>query len=83
MGDKPRFARKSKQLILPGMSVSQIESEIVRLAPEELRKLRAWFAEFDMEQWDRQIEADSAAGKLDGMIERAMKDYRDGKATDL
>jgi hypothetical protein len=65
------------------MSVSQIESEIVRLAPEELREFRAWFAEFDMEQWDRQIEADCASGKLDGMIERAMKDYRDGKATDL
>lgn len=65
------------------MSVAQLESVITQLPPEELREFRAWFAEFDMAQWDRQIEADSAAGRLDGMIERAMKDYRDGKATDL
>ena len=48
--------------------VEQIESRIKNLTPEDLRKLRAWFADFDAQAWDRQIESDSAAGKLDHFI---------------
>ena len=49
--------------------VEQIESQIKKLSPEELAELGAWFAEFDAQTWDRQIEADSTAGKFDQSIE--------------
>jgi len=63
--------------------VEQIESRIKNLSPEELAKLRAWFAEFDAQAWDRQIEADSVAGKLDRFIENSLAEYKAGKSRPL
>ena len=63
--------------------VEQIESRIKNLSPEELAKLRAWFAEFDAQAWDRQIEADSAAGKLDRLIEDSLAEHQAGKSRPL
>jgi len=48
-----------------------------------LAAFRAWFDEFEAEAWDRQIEADARAGKLDGRIERAKRDDAAGKSTPL
>lgn len=63
--------------------VEQIENRIKNLPPEELVKLRAWFAEFDAQEWDRQIEADSAAGKLDRFIEESLAEHKAGKSRPL
>ena len=63
--------------------VEQIEDRIKKLSPEELAKLRAWFAEFDAQAWDRQIEADSKAGKFDRLIEKSMAEHKEGKSTPL
>jgi hypothetical protein len=65
------------------MSVAELEKAVSVLSPEELREFRAWFADYDMAQWDRQIEQDSSAGKLDHLINKAMEDYRAGRITDL
>jgi len=65
------------------MSVREIEHAIDELPSEQFRELREWFAERDMQKWDRQIEADSVAGRLDSLIERAMNDYDAGNAKDL
>lgn len=59
--------------------VEKIEQEIRALSREELTKLREWFANFDAEAWDRQIEADASAGKLDQMAAQALEDYKAGK----
>lgn len=45
--------------------VEQLEQAIERLSAEERASFRAWYAEFDPADWDRQFEADVAAGKLD------------------
>lgn len=63
--------------------VEQIESRIKNLSPEELAKLHAWFAEFDAEVWDRQIEADAKAGKLNRLIEQSLAEYHAGKSRPL
>lgn len=63
--------------------VEQIESRIENLSPEELAKLHALFAEFDAQGWDRQIEADSAAGKLDRFIEDSVAEHKAGKSRHL
>ena len=60
--------------------VEQIENRIKNLPPEELAKLRAWFEEFDAVAWDRQIESDSAAGKLDRFIEESSTEHKAGKS---
>jgi hypothetical protein len=63
--------------------VEQLERKIENLPPRDLAKLRAWFVEFDARVWDDQIEADAKAGKLDGLINEALADYKAGKAREL
>ncbi len=39
--------------------------------------LRDWFATFDAESWDRQMEADAREGKLERLSEGALRDHLD------
>jgi hypothetical protein len=48
----------------------------------ELATLRAWFAEFDAAAWDREIEEDVAASRLDALAEEALSDLREGRCTE-
>ena len=63
--------------------LESLESEVGRLSPEELRRFRDWFLEFDAELWDKQIESDARSGKLDGLAEKAKRDYDSGNTTEL
>lgn len=63
--------------------VEQIECQIRALDKHELEAFREWFAFFDAEAWDRQIEFDVSQGKLDGLADRALRDHEDGRSTEL
>jgi hypothetical protein len=63
--------------------LEDLEKGVESLPPEELSKFRAWFVEFDHRAWDKQIEADSRAGKLDKLAAQALGDYKAGKARKL
>jgi len=63
--------------------VESIENLIQELSAEELAKLREWFAQYDAEAWDHQMEADAKAGKLDALAERALRDHLAGRSTKL
>ncbi len=63
--------------------VKDLESQIKGLSTEELAAFRQWFAAFDAEVWDRQLDADVAAGKLDGVAARALQDHAAGRSTPL
>ena len=63
--------------------LEELEQEIESLAPEEAAEFRAWFLEYDWNKWDRQIEHDVKAGKLDALAKEALQDYDAGRATDL
>ena len=63
--------------------LEEIERRIRSLPPEDLTKFREWFVEFDHLLWDRQIEADSKAGKLDKLAAEALADYRAGRAREI
>lgn len=65
------------------MTVQELEKAIAKLSPEELAELRAWFSEYDMDEWDRQIARDSESGKLDKLIEQAKRDYAEGNGREL
>ena len=45
-----------------------------------LEKLRE--IDFD-DEWDRQIDADAKAGRLDPLIEEAIREHREGKSKPL
>jgi hypothetical protein len=63
--------------------VEQIEGQIKELTSEELQSLRAWFAEYDAQIWDRQFEADVRAGKLDRLADDALREHEAGRSTKL
>lgn len=63
--------------------VESIEQQIKALSAEEVAQLRAWFLEFDWALWDRQLELDVAAGKLDVLAEKALRDHAAGKTMGL
>jgi hypothetical protein len=63
-------------------SVQEIEQAVLKLSAPELAAFRDWFAEFDAEAWDRQIEGDIAAGRLDALAAEALADLRAGRCTE-
>lgn len=63
--------------------VEEIEIRIQQLSADELRDLRSWFAEYDAELWDRQIENDVRDGKLDRLAERALRGHEAGESSRL
>ena len=57
-------------------TVDEIERAIEKLSDEELAEIRGWL-------WDRDIERDAVAGRLDRLAEEALQEYRVGKASRL
>lgn len=58
--------------------VEEIEQQVASLSDLELARFRAWFTEFDEQQWDKQLEADAERGKLARMAETARRSYEAG-----
>ncbi len=56
--------------------LKSLELAVEALDPSALAEFRRWFTEYDAAAWDRQIEADTAAGKLDALLKEAEDDYR-------
>jgi hypothetical protein len=65
------------------MTVEDLEKAVAKLSPEDLVRFRAWFEEFDAAKFDRKIERDAYAGRLDQLAEQALADFRQGRAREL
>ncbi len=63
--------------------IENLEEQVRALSPEDFARFREWFAQFDAEAWDRQLEADVKAGKLDKLAERALRAHAAGQSTEL
>ncbi len=64
-------------------NVEAVEKEIERFSPKELAEFRRWYADFDADAWDAQIEADAASGKLDALAKEALAEYEAGEAKEI
>ena len=64
-------------------SVSEIQKAIIGLSRDDYQQLRRWLYEYDWAEWDREIEADSADGKLDALVAQAQEANRQGALKDL
>ncbi len=62
--------------------LEQLQNEINQLVPSERRALMEWLEELVSDDWDRQIEADVLAGKLDKLAEQAREDIKAGRIYD-
>jgi hypothetical protein len=65
------------------LTIKELEQAVSSLPREELARFREWFDEFDAKAWDKQLETDAKAGKLNRIAEDAISDYRAGKAKKL
>jgi hypothetical protein len=64
-------------------TVEDIERAVEQLTHDKLAKFRAWFEQFDAAHFDRKVEQDARNGKLDGLAEEALREYRDGRTREL
>jgi hypothetical protein len=65
------------------VSLQELESAINQLLPNELTAFARWFEEYLADAWDRRIEADVKAGRLDGAGRRADADFEAGRCKPL
>ena len=66
-----------------GNKVEALEKEIKDLSRDELALFRNWFVKFDASEWDRQIENDVNAGKLDKLAAKALAAHKRGESREL
>jgi len=64
-------------------TVKEIEQAVEQLTPDQLAEFRAWYEQFDAAAWDRQIEEDIVAGKLDALADAAIADHKAGRTKKL
>ena len=64
-------------------TISEIQQAIISLSKSDYAQLRRWLSEYDWEEWDRQIEADSDDGKLAFLVDQATEAKRQGTLEDL
>lgn len=65
------------------IQVELLEQYITELDDNSFSKLRDWINEFDQARWDKKLETDSNAGKLDFLINSALAEHEAGKTRDL
>ena len=64
---------------MTAITLEQLKDIVVHLSDQEFEEL----VEAREQAWDRQIEADAEAGKLNQLAEEALSDYREGKCIGL
>lgn len=64
-------------------TAQEVEKAVSNLSLQELARFRAWFEQFDAGIWDKQFEEDAKSGKLDTIADKAIAEYKAGKAKEL
>jgi hypothetical protein len=64
-------------------TVAEIAGAVKRLPKKELARFRRWFVEYDAAAWDKQLESDVAAGKLDELAREVLREHKAGRTTPL
>ena len=65
------------------MSVQELEENVTHLSRNELSAFARWFEEYLADEWDRQIEEDARAGRLDKLMQESKEDIESGRFTPL
>ncbi len=63
--------------------IEELASRVRNLSQEDFLKFRDCFYQLENERWDEQIQADFKAGKFDKLIEKARREFTEGKAAEL
>jgi hypothetical protein len=60
------------------MGIKDIEKAIVQLPAKDLDKLAHWLEDYRAQMWDKQIEEDLEAGRLDALLAEVNEEYEAG-----
>jgi len=63
--------------------VEKLENEVQQLNPDELAAFRDWFRRYDSDEWDKEIERDVSAGRLDKLAEEAVAAHKAGRTKEI
>jgi hypothetical protein len=63
--------------------LDKLKNRIERLSQEEFNELVRWLSEKEWERRDKEIEADSEAGRLDFLLREALDEKAKGTLKDL
>jgi hypothetical protein len=64
-------------------TVVEIEEALQTLPVEDARKIADWLQRYLDDKWDKQIDGDIAAGRLEKLADKAMQDYQAGRIKPL
>jgi hypothetical protein len=64
-------------------AIEELEAAVINLPADKLFQFSQWFEEFMAEQWDKKIEADILAGRLDKIAQQVDKDFETGRVQPL
>ncbi len=65
------------------MSAVELDEAVQKLPPEQLAQFTQWFEQYIADQWDKKIEEDVKAGRLDQLAKKADEDFEAGRCTPL
>jgi hypothetical protein len=65
------------------VTLQELETAVTQLPAEDLTAFARWFEGYLADAWDRRIEADIQAGRLDEAGRRADADFDAGRCTPL
>ena len=63
--------------------IDELKAAIESLPSEEFSEIFRWLSDKDWERWDKEIEADSQAGKLDFLVREGREERTKGTLKDL
>lgn len=58
------------------MTVREVETAITQLTAKDLAQWMAWFDNYRAKMWDKQIEEDLEAGRLDAALAEVDAEYK-------
>ncbi len=60
------------------MSVTEIQAAITELTSDDLADLMNWLEDYQAKLWDKQIDEDLQAGRLDSVLAEVDEEYEAG-----
>ncbi len=65
------------------MSLAELKEEVLKLSPEEKAELAAVLHGWVDDEWDKQMKADAAAGRLDFLLAEVDADIAAGRVREI
>ena len=64
-------------------TIEEIKDAVTHLPESEFSRFRKWFDDYEEKLWNKEIEKDLKAGKLESAKQKALKDFNEGRSKPL